>query len=86
LQLFSIAYSDLHPWATLFGAFSVLLAGLDAVFRQGVALKAAAAGIERLVLRDDEREEFVEASGLVLGYLLGLPCFAFQPDVTEVKM
>jgi hypothetical protein len=60
---------------------------LDTIFRNGSAVRAAAAGVERLILRDEEREEFVEASGLVLGYLLGLPCFAFQPDVGEaVKM
>ena len=84
LQLVSISNSDLHPWATLTGAIAVLGVALDAFFRDGgVFLRDAAAGFQRLVLQDEEREEFVEASGLMLGYLLGLPCFAYEPDVSE---
>ena len=83
LQVSSIANSELHPWATLVGVVIILGVALDASFRKGVGLRDVSAGLQRLVLQDDEREEFVEASGLMIGYLLGLPCFAFQPDVTE---
>ena len=83
LQVASVANSEAHPWATLVGVIIVLLAALDASFREGVGLKDVSSGLQRLVLQDDEREEFIEASGLTMGYLLGLPCFAFQPDVAE---
>ncbi len=83
LQIGSVANSELHPWATLIGVMFILGTALDATFRDGIGLKDVSAGLKRLVLQDDEREEFIEASGLMIGYLLGLPCFAFQPDVTE---
>ena len=83
IQVASIANSELHPWATLIGVLIVLSAAVDISFRKGFGLKDASAGLQRLVLQDDEREEFIEASGLMMGYLLGLPCFAFQPDVME---
>ena len=63
MQALSVVNSDLHPWASLVGAAGVLFAGLDAVFRKGAALKLAVAGLERLTLRDEERDEFLEASG-----------------------
>ena len=83
LQAFATLNSDLHPWATLVGSIGALAATADAIFRKGQFLRAAAQGIERLTVRDEEREEFLDASGFVLGYILGLPCFAFQPDLSE---
>ena len=58
-------------------------ASLDVVFRQGSALRQAAAGLERLVLSDDERQSHCDGAAFLVGYLLGLPCFCFRPDVVE---
>ena len=78
---------DLKPWATLVGLLAVLSGLADVGLRQGVALKAAAAGVDRLVLSDAEREYHSESAAFLAGYLLGLPCFCFQPEVSEaVKM
>ena len=78
---------DLAPWATLVGLLAVFTCLADVGLRQGVGLKAAAAGVDRLVLRDAEREYHSESAAFLLGYLLGLPCFCFQPEVSEaVKM
>lgn len=83
LQVAGSVNGDLHPWATLVGSVGALVTVGDAIFRKGQFLRAAVQGIERLTVQDEEREEFLDASGFVMGYLLGLPCFAFQPDVTE---
>jgi hypothetical protein len=74
---------DVIPYATLVASFSFLLGGIDIWIRQGKGLKYAAAGIDRLVLNDEERENHSEAAAFLAGYLLGLPCFAFQPEVSE---
>lgn len=83
LQVASVVEPDLHPWATLAGGVAALITVMDVFFQSGEGLREATAGFKRMVLKDEEREEFVEASGLMLGYLMGLPCFAFQPDVNE---
>ena len=83
VQILSTIDSDFHSWATLTGGITIIAAASDAFFRDSKGLRDAAAGFKRLVLRDEEREEFIEASGLMLGYIMGLPCFAYQPDVNE---
>ena len=55
----------------------------DVYFREGKELKMAAAGLERLTLRNEEREGHCDAAALLVGYTLGLPCFCFRPDVLE---
>jgi len=50
---------------------------------QGNSIRQAAAGLERLLLSDAERVAHCDASALLVGYLLGLPCFCFRPDVVE---
>ena len=51
--------------------------------RQGSSIRKAAAGLERLLLSDDERVAHCDGSALLVGYLLGLPCFCYRPDVVE---
>ena len=51
--------------------------------RQGSSIRKAAAGLERLLLTDEERIAHCDGSALLVGYLLGLPCFCFRPDVVE---
>ena len=36
-----------------------------------------------MVSRDVERQAHSDGAAFLCGYLLGLPCFCFQPDVTE---
>jgi hypothetical protein len=83
LQVVGWIDHDVHPWATLWGCGLVLAGTGDAVLAQGKSLKKAVAGLERLSLRDKEREAHTEAGAFVVGYMLGLPCFCFQPDVGE---
>jgi hypothetical protein len=51
--------------------------------RQGSSIRKAAAGLERLLLSDEERVAHCDGSALLVGYLLGLPCFCYRPDVVE---
>lgn len=62
---------------------SALSMAADVYFREGKELKMAAAGLERLTLRNEEREGHCDAAALLVGYTLGLPCFCFRPDVLE---
>ena len=75
--------ADAHPWATLCGSAVVAVAVLDLTLRQGIALRTAAAGIERLILSDKERQLHCDAASFLMGYLLGLPCFCYKPNVAE---
>ena len=34
-------------------------------------------------MRDSERETHSDGAAFLVGYLLGLPCFCFKPDVAE---
>ncbi|KAJ1419423.1 hypothetical protein B484DRAFT_400194 [Ochromonadaceae sp. CCMP2298] len=83
VQVGSAVNDDLHPWATLVGLALVGLGALDVSLRSGLGLRKAAAGVERLVLVDAERQAHCDGSAFLVGYLLGLPCFAFTPDVLE---
>ena len=65
------------------GLFAIGAVGLDVGVRQGKGLKLASAGLERLVLKDSERETHSDGAAFLVGSLLGLPCFCFRPDVTE---
>lgn len=79
--------TDVAPWATLFGLLAVLSGVADVGLRKGKGLKLAAAGVDRLVLNDAEREYHSESAAFLSAYMLGLPCFCFQPEVSEaVKM
>lgn len=82
-QLSGIFIDEVHPWAALYGCIVAFTAGLDIFLRKGVDLRQAANGIERLILRDESRQSFVDAAGFLTGYILGLPCFCYKPDVIE---
>jgi hypothetical protein len=62
---------------------ALLAGGLDIGLRNAKELRQAAAGLERLVLKDADRENHSDGAAFLVGYLLGLPCFCFKPDVTE---
>jgi len=70
-------------------AASVVLGGAavmgvwDLTQRKGQELTLALAGINRLFLRDPERDAHVQAATFLSAYLLGLPCFCFSPNVME---
>jgi len=49
----------------------------------GELTKDAIAGWTRLFTQDSERNSQTEAAAFYLGYVLGLPCFAFQPVAKE---
>lgn len=55
----------------------------DLTQRKGQELTLALAGINRLFLRDPERDAHVQAATFLSAYLLGLPCFCFSPNVME---
>lgn len=49
----------------------------------GESVKVVMSGLNRLFLRDPEREARVQAATFLSAYLLGLPCFCFSPNVLE---
>jgi hypothetical protein len=59
------------------------LLALDVTFRQATGIRQAAAGLDRLILRDEERQAHCDGSAFLAGYLLGLPCFCYKADVSE---
>ena len=83
LQAGSIFDQGLNNWGTLVFGIVVLLGGVDIALTQGMSLRKAAAGLDRLVLADAEREAHADGAAFLLGYLLGLPSFCYQPDVPE---
>lgn len=58
-------------------------AALDFTQRQGKELRLVLSGLNRLFLRDPEREARAQAAAFLSAYLLGLPCFCFSPSVLE---
>lgn len=83
LQLTGIFVEDLHPYTALYTILCTLTGAYDVVLRGGKELKQAVSGLERLILKDDERQAHVDASAFLAGYLLGLPCFPYKPDERE---
>jgi hypothetical protein len=83
LQFLAIFNDDLHPIATLLACTSALIVSFDLFSRESKGVKAAIAGFDRLVLRDNEREMHCDGAAFLVGYLLGLPCFPFRPDTIE---
>ncbi len=75
--------SDVHPWATLLGCAGALVGFYDLSINKGAWFQNVLGGFDRLALRDSEREAFCDSSTLLSGYLLGLPCFCYQPEVVE---
>lgn len=83
LQGLSVFDNDLHNWATLVASGAIAIALADVFARNQVGVKAAIAGFDRLLLKDNMRDADGDSAAFVVGYLLGLPCFCFRPDVTE---
>ena len=83
LEIVGFIDSDVHPWATLFGSAGALIGLYDLSINKGTWFQNALSGFDRLALRDTEREAFCDGSSLLSGYLLGLPCFCYQPEVVE---
>lgn len=83
LELYSKFNDDLHPFATLFGCACALVVAYDVVTRKGEGLKLATKGFDRLILRDDERAAHCDSASFLVGYLLGLPCYPYKPDILE---
>lgn len=82
-QVVSIVDDELKPWVAAASFVAGLASALDLFFRKGNGIKLAFAGFDRLLSRDPERQAHSDGAALLLGYLLGLPCFCFQPDITE---
>mmetsp|Transcript_29686 Transcript_29686/g.95711 ORF Transcript_29686/g.95711 Transcript_29686/m.95711 type:complete len:294 (+) Transcript_29686:45-926(+) len=63
---------------TLLGA-----AGLDVVSNEAKVVTLAAKGADRLLGTDPQREAEVEAAALLVGYVLGVPSFAYSPTAFQ---
>ena len=66
------------PIQFVFAAAAVLWA-TDRYSLRGEVLATLGRGIRRLVQRDLQRETLTESAAFTVGYLLGLPCMAYQP-------
>ena len=82
-QIASIINSDLKSYSTIASGILIFIGSLEVALNESKGLKKAASGFDRLVLKDEERENYCESSAFVAGYLLGLPSFCYLPDVTE---
>ena len=82
-QIASIIDSDLKSYSTIASGILILIGSLEVALNESKGLKKAASGFDRLVVKDEERENYCESSAFVAGYLLGLPSFCYLPDVTE---
>ena len=81
-----LVHVDTWP-ATVVLVGGAVAAGLDFSQRQGEEVKLVLAGLNRMFMKDPEREARVQAATFLSAYLLGLPCFCFSPNVIEaVKM
>ncbi|KAG5185578.1 hypothetical protein JKP88DRAFT_354141 [Tribonema minus] len=72
--------------ATVPAILSLATAGAVAldIFQGGAERsRRVLAGLSRLFTRDVSRESRAEAGAFLAGYLTGLPCFAFKPNVLE---
>lgn len=76
----------MHYDTTIPSAVAVITAAAVAVDvwkRSGSTSKLVLNGMNRLFLKDVERESRAEAGAFLAGYITGLPCFAFQPSAIE---
>jgi len=83
MQAVDVVNHEIHPWLTLYNVFLLAVGAAEVTLRQGSSIRKAAAGLERLLLSDEERVAHCDGSALLVGYLLGLPCFCYRPDVVE---
>eukprot|EP00903_Cladosiphon_okamuranus_P016116 g14873.t1 len=68
---------------TVIGAITAAAVAIDVWKRAGCTSKMVLNGMNRLFLKDVERESRAEAGAFLAAYMTGLPCFAFQPSAVE---
>ncbi len=68
---------------SLVGILSILVGLADIAIRQGKGLRSAAAGIDRLISSEKEREYHCDGASFLIGYLLGIPSFCYQSSVLD---
>eukprot|EP00752_Nemacystus_decipiens_P011312 g10052.t1 len=68
---------------TVIGAVTAAAVAIDVWKRAGCTSKMVLNGMNRLFLKDVERESRAEAGAFLAAYMTGLPCFAFQPSAVE---
>lgn len=68
---------------TLIGAATIAAVAVDVWKLSGSSSKLVLNGLNRMFLRDVERDSRAEAGAFLAAYLTGLPCFAFQPSAVE---
>lgn len=64
-------------------AAMALLGGLDVWKNEGKLTTVVGSGMSRLATDDPRREAEAEAAAFLVGYLLGVPAFAFKPTAYE---
>mmetsp|Transcript_18530 Transcript_18530/g.26122 ORF Transcript_18530/g.26122 Transcript_18530/m.26122 type:complete len:389 (+) Transcript_18530:44-1210(+) len=69
------------PTVLTFATFAAI--AYDVLKKGAESSKKVVNGLNRLFLKDLERESRTEAGAFLVGYALGLPCFAFRPNVVE---
>ncbi|CAN0086515.1 unnamed protein product, partial [Laminaria digitata] len=68
---------------TVVGVLTTAAVALDVWKMSGGTSKMVLNGLNRLFLKDVERESRAEAGAFLVAYITGLPCFAFQPNAVE---
>lgn len=68
---------------TVIGIIATAAVALDVWKMSGGTSKMVLNGLNRLFLKDVERESRAEAAAFLVAYITGLPCFAFQPNAVE---
>lgn len=68
---------------TAIGILTASAMAVDVWKRSGYTSKLIINGLNRLFLKDVERESRAEAGAFLVAYITGLPCFAFQPSAVE---
>ncbi|CAM9803481.1 unnamed protein product [Scytosiphon promiscuus] len=68
---------------TVIGTITAAAVAIDVWKRSGCTSKMVLNGMNRLFLKDVERESRAEAGAFLTAYMTGLPCFAFQPSAVE---
>lgn len=68
---------------TAIGILTASAMAVDVWKGSGYTSKLIINGLNRLFLKDVERESRAEAGAFLVAYITGLPCFAFQPSAVE---
>lgn len=68
---------------TIIGALTAAAVAFDVWKRSGSSSNMILNGLNRMFLKDVERESRAEAGGFLSAYYTGLPCFPFQPSAVE---